>query len=144
MRSADRDPTRRGDNGLTLIEMLIVLAIIAVAAGATVLSLAPRRGSVAEAEARQLATAIQRAVDRSIATGARDALTIDATGYTVGAGARHALPPETALSGAAGPVQPLGFDGGRPFDVVVTHGGDRWIVSFDGLRAVAAPAKDGA
>lgn len=131
-----------GDGGLTLIEMLIVLSIIAIAAGATVLSLAPRRGNATEAEARLLATTMQAAVDRSIATGARSTLAVDETGYAIGGGARHALPPDTSLGGTTGRDLSLGFNEGQPFDLIVAHGRDRWAVSFDGLRAVAVPAKD--
>ena len=128
------------DSGLTLIEMLVVLAIIAVAAGATVLSIAPHRGNSTEAEAQRLAATIQNAADRSIATGARDLLTVDAMGYAID-GVHHPLPPGTTLSSTAGSDLPLAFDSARPFDVVVTAGVDRWVVSFDGLRAVATAAK---
>ena len=129
------------DRGLTLIEMLVVLAIIAVAAGATVLSLAPHQGNATEAEARRLAAAIQTATDRSIATGARDALTVDARGYAIG-GVHHPLPTGTMLDSAAGSDLPVAFDDARPFDLVVTAGSDRWVVSFDGLRAAATATKN--
>ena len=129
----------RVEQGLTLLEMLIVLVVIAVAAGATTLSLAPRRGNATEAEARLLAEAIQAGVDRGIATGAREALVADDTGYAVGSGGRHVLPSGTTLGGMTGPLS-LAFDGGRPFDLVIVRGDDRWRVSFDGLRAAATVA----
>lgn len=140
----DGDWVETHDLGLTLLEMLIVLAVIAVAAGATVLALSPRRGDATEVEARLLATAIQAAVDRSIATGGRDVLVLDDGGYALGSGPRHALPPDTVLSGAATSALPLAFDEARPFDLTVAHGSDRWTVSFDGLRAVAATARNSA
>lgn len=132
-----------GEDGLTLIEMLIVLSIIAIAAGATVLALAPRRGNATEAEARLLATTMQAAVDRSIATGARPVLIVDDRGYAIGGGARHPLPPDTSLVSAAGRDLSLGFDEARPFDLVIARDRDRWTVSFDGLRVVTTAAKDG-
>ncbi len=101
----------------------------------------PPRGTVAEAEARRLAATIQAAVDRSIATGSRDALVADDGGYAVG-GVRHALPDGTALTGVPPGGVALGFDDGRPFALVVAAGPDRWTVAFDGLRAVAARAPD--
>lgn len=131
-----------GDAGLTLLEMLIVLAVIAIATGATVLSLSPRRGNPTEVEARRLATTIQVAVDRSIATGANAALVVDAHGYAAAGGPRHPLPTDIVLSGAPGPALALTLDGAVPFDLVVARGGDAWRVAFDGVRAVAVPARD--
>jgi len=124
------------DAGLTLLETLIVLAVIAVVTGATVLSLSPRRDSATEAEARRLATTIQAAVDRSIATGSHDLLVVDDTGYAL-AGVRHALPAGTAVTGLPPAGVSLGFATGHPFTLVVAAGGDRWMVAFDGLRAAA-------
>lgn len=122
------------EQGLTLVEMLIVLAVVAVAAGATALSLGPRREDSAGAAARQLAAAIQAATDRSIATGARAVLTIDGGAYALD-GARHALPPGVTLLGAAATL-PVAVDD-APFALTVTDGRDPWCVSFDGLRAAA-------
>jgi general secretion pathway protein H len=122
------------DAGLTLLEMLIVLAVIAVATGATALSLGPRRDGAPAATARQLAAAIQAAADRSIATGARDVLVVDRDGYTLGA-LRQPLPPDLVVD--APPAVPVAVDG-APFDVALTDGAERWRVSFDGWRAVAA------
>lgn len=129
---------------MTLLEMLIVLVVIAVAAGATLLSLGPRRGDPAEVEARRLAATISASADRSIATGAAAALVVDAHGYAVTGSARHDLPDGVELRGAGGPVLPLGLDASRPFDLVVVARGDGWRVAFDGVRvdtvAARAPA----
>ena len=129
------------DAGLTLLEMLVVLAIIAIATGATLLTLGPRRGDPVEVEARQLATAIGAATDRSIATGAATAIVADPHGYTVTGGARHELAADVELRGAVGVALPLALDAARPFDLVVAHGATAWRVAFDGIRASTAVAK---
>lgn len=129
------------DAGLTLLEMLVVLAVIAIATGATLLSFGPRRGDPVEVEARRLATAIGAATDRSIATGAAAAIVADPHGYTVTGGARHELAADVELRGAVGMALPLTLDAARPFDLVVAHGATAWRVAFDGIRASAAVAK---
>ncbi len=125
-----------GDRGLTLIEMLVVLAILAVATGASLLSVGARRGDATAATARHLAAAIQAAADRSLATGATALLVTARDGY--GLGADHiALPVGTTVAGTA-PTMRVAF-GGEPFALLVAHGGDRWTVAFDGVEAVATP-----
>ncbi len=121
--------------------MLIVLAVIAIATGATLLSLGPRRGDPVEVEARRLAATIGAAADRSIATGAETAIVVDPRGYAITGAARHELPSGIALRGAAGPVLPLTLAGGHPFDLIVTQGTTAWRVSFDGVRAGATVAE---
>ncbi len=132
---------RAPDDGLTLLEMLIVLAVIAVATGMTTMSFGPHRDDATAAEARVLAAAISRAADRSLTTGTRAVLVVEADGYAL-AGARHALPAGTTLDGASLGV-PLVADG-RPFVVALRHGSDRWRIAFDGIRATATRAEDGA
>lgn len=128
--------------GLTLLEMLIVLAVIAIATGATLLSLGPRRGDPVEVEARRLAATIAAAADRSIATGTEAAIVADPRGYTVTGVGRHDLAADIELRGAGGAALPLTVEAGRPFDLIVAHGAAAWRVAFDGVRASAAVAKD--
>ena len=68
--------------GLTLIEMLVVLVIVAVMAGVAVLGLGSLdRGSRAEAEARRLADRLQLASDEVLVAGAPLAMLWDPGGY---------------------------------------------------------------
>ncbi len=136
--SATGNSRRTRDLGLTLLETLIVLAVIAIVSGATALTLAPRHGNATEVEARVLATTIQAAVDRSIVTGSRDVLVVDDRGYGLRGGVYHPLPAGTTLAGAGDGDLSLGFDDGLPFDLIVSAGSDRWTVSFDGLRTAVA------
>jgi general secretion pathway protein H len=130
------------DVGLTLLEMLIVLAVIAIATGATLLSFGSRRGDPVEVEARRLAATIAAATDRSIATGNEAAIITDPHGYTVTGAIRHELASDLELRGAVGTSLPLTLDAARPFDLIVAHGATAWRVAFDGVRASAAAAKD--
>ncbi len=138
-----REATRPGRavrvNGLTLLEMLIVLAVIAVAAGATLLSLAPRRGDPAEVEARRLVATVQAAADRSILGGGDVVLAIDEHGYAVTGEARHTLPAGMAMHATAR-LLPLTLGRARPFDLMVTDNGLTWRVVFDGVRTTARAA----
>lgn len=119
--------------GLTLIEMLVVLAIIGVVSGATMLSLAPARSIGVEVEARRLAVALQGAADAALVADAPVVLAADAAGYSLGK-ARHELPEGMRLAGV--PAAPL-VVGEVPLDLTIARGGDAWSVRFDGLRATA-------
>lgn len=149
---------RDAEAGLTLIEMLVVLAIVAVMAGVTVLGLgALDRGGRAEAEARRLADRLQLASDTALVAGAPLAMAWNARGYRflrwdAGRGAwagsgdglldtPHALPPALRLERADGggaaallitpdlPQPPAGFR--------VAGGSTSWGVAFDGFGATA-------
>ena len=141
---------------MTLIEMLVVLAIIGIAAGAVALGLgSAARGSSAESEARRLAARIQLVADDTMVTDRPVAFAADATGYrflgwnprkggwTPGATDlldRHDLPSGIRLTTTAtmrAPV-PIGMDGaGAAIDARIVSGGDRWRVRYDGLTTNA-------
>lgn len=72
---------RRSDNaGVTLIEMLVVLAVFAVVAGAVALSLPDtRRATSADAAARALAAHLDRAVDLALTTNTGFGIAHDGT-----------------------------------------------------------------
>ncbi len=142
--------------GMTLIEMLIVLAIIAVAAGAVTLGIgaATRKPSV-ETEARRLASRLQAAADDAMLGDRLIAFTAEKHGYgfaTIGmdgkmiprtddALAPHTLPAGITVTLDVRPPVVLGVDGsGRPLAATVENGSQRWIVRYDGLTATAVPA----
>lgn len=141
---------RHADRGFTLVEMLAVLAIVGVSVGATMLGLgvATRRAST-EAEARRLAARIRLAADDAMVTGQPIAFAWNGaryafTGATLdGASfAPHALPAgmRLDLGRAAGSI-PLGADGaGGAIEARLSGAADSWIVRYDGLNVVAAPA----
>lgn len=127
---------RQRDSGMTLVEVLVVLAVVGIAAGASVLSLSPPRGDATGAAARRLAAAIQAAADRSITTGAVTILAAAPGGY--GIGPTHVdLPPGTHLATSV-PAVRIAFDG-QPFALVVERGSEHWTVAFDGMDAAATP-----
>lgn len=128
------------DAGLTLVEMLVVLAIMAVGAGATVLSLSPQRGGGAEIEARRLAAIVQAASDRAMASDASAELVIESSGYQIVPASRYGFPAGIAAVVPTTETFALTFDAAPPFDVVLARGDDRWRVRFDGLRATAVRA----
>ena len=140
--SARRSPDcRRGaEAGLTLVEMLVVLAIIAVASGAAMLSFGGDGGPrAADAEARKLAIALQRASDDALVASRPASIAWTAEGYAV-AGAARALPEDVRLSSTATSPARLGGDGvGPSIEWTLTAGGTARTVRYDGLNAAVAP-----
>ncbi|MHA6720820.1 GspH/FimT family pseudopilin [Sphingomonas sp. RS6] len=147
---------RPSEAGLTLIEMLIVLAIIGVAAGAVTLGIgaASRKPSV-ESEARRLASRLQAAADDAMLGDRLVAFTADAHGYgfaTIGTNGKlaprtddalapHTLPGGITLTLDTRPPVVLGVDGsGKPLSATIDNGSQRWLVRYDGLTASAVPA----
>jgi general secretion pathway protein H len=122
--------------GLTLIEMLVVLAIIGIASGATVLSLSSH-GPGAEVEARRLAGSMQAAADGAMLGGPPAALRVEATGYQV-ARERHVLPDGMRLEGVPATPAALALDETSTVDLTLVRGDEAWDVRFDGLRASAS------
>ncbi len=143
---------RGPEAGFTLVEMLVVLAIVGVTVGATVIGIgAATRSPSAEAEARGLVARIQLAADDAMVTDRPLALRWDAGGYAVvawdgqdwragdgGAFARHALPAGMRLSIAAPSPTVVGIDGtGVPLTGRIANATDAWTIGYDGLKAVA-------
>ena len=150
---------RGAEAGLTLVEVLVVLAIIGVMSGVAVFGLgAASRGDTVQAEAQRLAASVQLASDEALVTDRRLALQWDGRGYSfvewtggewqpheaASLGERHELPAEMALGGDAGEdLVPIGEAASGPVGFTVSEGGESWRVQFDGLNAAAVPATDG-
>lgn len=147
---------RSGESGLTLVEMLVVLAIIGVMAGVTVLAVGTGGGGVrAEAEARRLAARLQLAADETMVTDRAIAFAPEADGYSfitwdtaarawrpdpiAELGERHALPGGMKLATDIGArALPIGADGaGGPMRARLTGGDRAWTIAFDGTGATA-------
>jgi general secretion pathway protein H len=149
-------PSRSASQGFTLIEMLIVLAIIGVMAGAVSLGIGSvTRAPSVETEARRLATRLQAAADDAMLGDGLIAFTVEKNGYgfaTVAADGKmvartddafgfHKLPGHMVVTLSARPPVILGVDGsGKPMSAVIESGSQRWQVVYDGLTASAAPA----
>ncbi|MES2445504.1 MAG: prepilin-type N-terminal cleavage/methylation domain-containing protein [Pseudomonadota bacterium] len=141
--------------GFTLVEMLIVLAIIGVAAGAVALSVGSlTRAPSVEAEARRLATRLQAAADDAMLGDRTIAFTVEEHGYgfatvngkelvarkDAGLGF-HTLPTGMVVTLDVKPPVLLGVDGsGQPLSAVLESGKQKWIVTYDGITATAMPA----
>ena len=81
-RAAVRARRRRGEAGLTLIEVLVVLTVIGISAGATMLGVnAADRDAGAQSEAVRLARNLSLSVDEALIAGQPLALVWDAQGY---------------------------------------------------------------
>ncbi len=145
---------RPHEAGLTLVEMLVVLAIIAVGAGAVSLGIGSvTRAPSVEAEARQLATRLQAAADDAMLGDRMVAFTVEEDGYGFTAYTPqglaepisrqldfHRLPGGMVMTLSATPPILLGTEGGgRPLTATIESGGQRWIVAYDGMTATAIP-----
>lgn len=141
---------------MTLVEMLIVLAIVGIGAAAVALVLGPGRGPGPEAEARRLAARLDLAADRALATGRPVRLVWDGGGYGFETWAdaaavwtplidpesglaRRDLPGGVALHGAAGALVVAPDGAGTAMVWTLARGRDAWRVAFDGLAARPQP-----
>ena len=151
---------RDGEAGVSLIEVLVVLAIVGVLAGVSVLGLgAADRSARAEAEARRLADRLQFAADEVLVTSTPLALIWNSDGYRFLSwdresadwrnapqpllGREHALPGALALgrenADPSGAVLITTEMAQAPVEFRIAGGPARWQVRFDGFAAAAAP-----
>lgn len=131
--------------GFTLIEMLVVLAIIGIVAGLTVMGLA-RPSDNAEREAHLLARRIGIAADRALVTDRAAVMRWDSRGYEIvedGAkdADRHDLPASAALSATGERKAVLIAADAPPFALRLGDGAAAWTVAFGGLDAKAMAAR---
>lgn len=144
----------KGSEGLTLIEMLVVLAIVGVMSSLAVIGLgAGAKEQNVQAEAQRLALSLQAASDEALTSDNPLIFQWDARGYELTssgpqAGAagdassatanRHQLPENVTISVAGGEPPVLLGDRSMPsLAIVLASEGIRWRVVYDGLNAVA-------
>jgi len=153
---------RQREAGLSLVEVLVVLAIVGIMSGVTLLGLgALDRGTSGEAEATRLANRLQLAVDEALVTAAPLALVWDERGYrflawdAAGArwqpssqrdlGRRHGLPATLRLArdGRDGGPVIVAPDAPGPLAVLrIAGGGGMSRVAFDGFATTVARVRD--
>jgi general secretion pathway protein H len=148
---------RPHEAGMTLIEMLIVLVIVGVAAGAVSLSIgAVTRAPSVEAEARRLAGRLQAAGDDAMLGDRMIAFTVEKHGYgfaDVADGVQtprkdaalgfHELPGGMVMQLNVQPPVVLGVDGtGQPIEALIESGQKRWQVLYDGMTATVRVAPE--
>jgi general secretion pathway protein H len=144
---------RDHQSGVTLIEMMIVLAVIGIATGAATLGLASvARDNRAETEALRMASRINLAMDDALIEGAARVVMWDREGYSIlpvaaenlaeeVAAARHDFDASVTLQRADGTTSPvvMADDGTSPPVTLILRGsGTVWDVSFTGLVANVA------
>lgn len=132
--------------GVTLVEVLVTLSIIAVLAGLSILAFGPGgRGAAAEFTAERLADDLNTAALVSFTTGAPAEVDASRDSYRIRQGSEAPrvveVPGGVRLSGSTGGTLRILPDGtGAVSEWRVTGARTPWIVTFDGLTARAAPA----
>lgn len=106
--SVDR---RRGARAFTLLELLVVLMILGIAAGAVSLSVAPRESRVIEQEGERLAALFQLAQDEARVRGRPVEWQADGGGYRFLIGGRVPEAVDDPLRPRAWPFAVQGVDG---------------------------------
>ena len=150
---------RKADAGITLIEMLVVLSIISIAAGVLVLQFSGASRSDTKAEAAHLADVLTQAGETALYSGNPGALIWSQTGYRIesfkpGLGwqiaegnVQHDLGVGLTLTRADGRDGPLMIAPGGialPARFLLTNASAAWRVDFNGLSAeVKSPGDDG-
>lgn len=140
------DQRRRTRAGLTLVEVLVVLAVIGVVAAMVVLGVRTD-GDPARVEANRFADRLRLAADEALIAGRPVTLAMDPRGYGFESdgrvaddwGARHDLPrdvrfwaPQSRLT-----VDPDGVE--APVEMTMRDRRQGWRITFDGLSAEVAP-----
>lgn len=150
--------TRDNEAGFSLVEVLVVLALLATMASATFISFgAANRGAGPETEAMLLANRLSLAFDEALVTGNQLSLSLDANGYGVDVwssesndwvphpsglfGARHEMPRGIRMEVDKRleriPIRPDAT--GEPVTITLSNAASGWNVSHDGFSARAVP-----
>ncbi|HEY0623458.1 GspH/FimT family pseudopilin [Sphingomonas sp.] len=153
---ADSREVAAAECGMTLIEMLIVLVIIGIAAGGVALGVgAATRAPSVETEARRLALRLQAAADDAMIGDRIIVFTAEQHGYGFAAIGRdgklaplgdalafHQLPGGIVVTLDTRPPVVLGVDGGgKPLTATIENGSQKWTVRYDGMTATATKAE---
>ena len=147
---------RKKDAGVTLIEMLVVLSIISVAAGVLILQFVPK-ASDPRAEAEHLAETLSQAAETSLYSGNPSVLIWSADSYRIdtfkpGAGWQPAVVAQPLANGLTlrrndghdGPLMIAPGGIALPAKFLLTSAETAWRVDFNGLSAqVRTPDADG-
>lgn len=133
---------RDAQSGATLVEVLIVLAIVAVMAGVSLLSLGGAgRGTAAEFAAEAMASHLDAAVTASLSSGAVQNVTWDENGYRISSNGeisrQEEMPSGLRLSGERGTLQINPDAAGSSANWRIIGASVPWQVTFDGLNASA-------
>jgi len=146
MRGGDRMRRRRTRAGLTLVEVLVVLAVVGVVAAMVVLGVRTD-GDPARVEANRFADRLRLAADEALIAGRPVTLAMDPRGYAFETdaradddwGARHDLPREVRFWApqARLTVDPDGVE--APVVMTMRDRRQGWRITFDGLSAEVAP-----
>ncbi|MBC7735711.1 MAG: prepilin-type N-terminal cleavage/methylation domain-containing protein [Candidatus Saccharibacteria bacterium] len=148
---------RDAESGVTLIEMLVVLSIISVAAGVLILRFSGPAALDPRAEAGRLAYALSQAAETALYSGNPSALIWTADSYRVdtfkpGLGWQPAIAVATLARGVSlrrndgrdGPLMIAAGGIALPARLVLTSPDAAWVVDFNGLQAmVRTPGHDG-
>lgn len=122
---------RRRQRGLTLVELLVVIVILALASSVVLLNAPPSRPDVRE-DAERFAARLSLAFDETIATGRAMRLAIDASGYRF----------ETREDDAWSPLEGDKALGPRPFDARSTAKLEMADAADDNTEALGGDARD--
>ena len=135
---------KRSEEGFTLVELMVVLVIISLAATAVVLAM-PETGGSLEAEAERFAARAKAARDSAIVEARPIALTIDAGGYAVARRASGAWQPLSRHEWVEGTQAELRgtIEGGTRFDSTGLAEPLHVTLSRRGRRVAVAVGPDG-
>lgn len=144
---------RTAERGMTLVEILVVLAIIAITASVAVLSIGSDSNLRGRAEARRVEARLQLAADQMMVGDRPVAMAVAERSYAFlerdersgkwrplddrVLGEPFDLPEGMKLAVGSGEmIFPLGADGaGRPFSLTLEWKGGESMIAFDGMTA---------